>query len=136
MSKNYLLEAGAISETKVSLTKWFSIHLRIKWLWAQTPLLSLKLQIWCLLRTKISLTFRKTTECRFLLKLLRDMIITCSKMQRTDKYSQHSWIILFFKLTSLDKWVSVRLRTKWLWVRIQLLPLNISKNLILNNELD
>ena len=57
------------------------------------PLLSLKLQIWRLLRARSSLTFRQTIECGFTLKLVRDMIITYSQMHRTDKYSQHSSII-------------------------------------------
>ena len=57
------------------------------------PLLSLKLQIWHLLRARSSLTFRPTIEFRFTLKLVRDMIMTYSQMHRTDKYSQHSWII-------------------------------------------
>ena len=39
------------------------------------------------------MTFRKTVECGFALKLVRDMIITYSQMHRTDKYSQHSSII-------------------------------------------
>ena len=29
-------------------------------------------------------------------------------------------IVLVIKLTSLAKWLSVRLRTKWFWVRVQL----------------
>ena len=33
------------------------------------------------------------TECGFTLKCVRDMIITYSQMQRTDKYSQNSSII-------------------------------------------
>ena len=37
--------------------------------------------------------FQAIIECRFSLKLLRDMIITYSHMQRPDKYSQHSSII-------------------------------------------
>ena len=34
-----------------------------------------------------------TIECRFTLKRVRDMIVTYSQMQRTDKYSQRSLII-------------------------------------------
>ena len=56
-------------------------------------LLSLKLQKWHLVQARTSLTFRKTIECRWTLKLALKMIITCSKMQGTDKYSQHSSII-------------------------------------------
>ena len=62
-----------------SLAKWLSVRLRTKWLWVRIPLLSLKLQIWRLLRAWSSLTFRQTTECRFTLKLIRDMIITYSQ---------------------------------------------------------
>ena len=34
-----------------------------------------------------------TIKFGFTLKRVRNMIRTCSLMQRTDKYSQHSWII-------------------------------------------
>ena len=44
-------------------------------------------------------------------------------MHRTDKYSQRSSKLNH--LASLAKWLSVRLRTKWLWVRITLLSLKI-----------
>ena len=43
-------------------------------------------------------------ECRFTLKLLRDMIKTCTQMHRTDKYSQHSSIIWPVRLSG---WVFV-----------------------------
>ena len=52
------------------------VPLRTKWLWVRILLLSLKLQIWRLPRARSSLTFRQTIECRFTLKLVRDMIIT------------------------------------------------------------
>ena len=55
-------------------------------------LLSLKLQVWRLLRARSSLTFRQTRECGFTLKLVGDMKISYSQMHRTDKYSQHSSI--------------------------------------------
>ena len=45
------------------------------------PVAVLKLQIWRLLRSDgawSSLIFRQTIECGFILKLVRDMIITCS----------------------------------------------------------
>ena len=99
-----------------SLAKWLSVRLWTKWLWVWISLLSLKLQIWCLFRARSPLTFRHTIECRFTLKLVRDMIITYSQMYGTDKYSQQ-----LNHLASLAKWLSVRLRTKWLWVRIPLL---------------
>ena len=40
--------------------------------------MSLKLEIWCLLQARSSLTFRQTIECRFTLKLVCDMVITYS----------------------------------------------------------
>ena len=61
---------------RASLAKWLSVRLRTKWLWVLITLLSLKPQIWCLIRARSSLTFRQTIECRFTLKLVRDMIIT------------------------------------------------------------
>ena len=64
--------------TQASLAKYLSVGLRTKWLWFRIPLLSPKLQIWLLLRARSSLTFRQTTECRFTLKLVPDMIITYS----------------------------------------------------------
>ena len=67
--------------------------------------------------SKDFLDIQATIECRFTLKLVRDMIITYSQMQRTDKYSQRSSIIL----VNLAKWFRVRLRTKWLRLRIPLL---------------
>ena len=45
-----------------------------------------------------------TTECRFTLKRVYDMITTYSQMHRTDKYSQHSPIIW---LVWLNGWVFV-----------------------------
>ena len=60
-------------------------------MWVRITLLSL--QMWYLLQTSSSLTFRQTTECGFTLKLVRDVIITYSQMLSTDKYSQHSSII-------------------------------------------
>ena len=49
-----------------------------KWLWVGISLLSRKFQIWRLLRARSSLTFRQTIECRFTLKIVRQMIITYS----------------------------------------------------------
>ena len=60
----------------ISLAKWLSVHLGTKWLWVGIPLLSLKLQVWCLLRARSSFTFKQTTKSRFTLRLVRDMIIT------------------------------------------------------------
>ena len=39
------------------------------------------------------LIFTQTIECRFTLKLVRNMMITYSQLISTDKYSQHSSII-------------------------------------------
>ena len=61
-----------------SLAKWLSVRLLTKWLWVRILLLSRKLQISSLLRARSSLTFRQTIECRFILKIVRDMIITYS----------------------------------------------------------
>ena len=57
------------------------------------------------------------------------MIIT--KMHRTDKYSKRSSIVS--KKPSLPKWLSVRLRTKWLWVRIPLQSLKHFTGLNIKN---
>ena len=45
-------------EILASLAKWLSVCLRTKWLRFQIPLLSLKLQISCLVRIRSSLIFR------------------------------------------------------------------------------
>ena len=39
------------------------------------------------------LDIQATTECRFTLECVRDVIITYNQMHRTDKYSRHSSII-------------------------------------------
>ena len=70
-----------------------SVHLWTKWLWVWIPLLSLKLQIWCLLRARSSLTLKQTIECGFMLRFVHDMMITYNQIHHTDKYSQHSTII-------------------------------------------
>ena len=87
-----------------SLAKWLSVGLLTKWLWIRITLLSLKLQIRRLLWARSSSTFRQTIECRFTLKLVRDMIITYNQMHRTDKYSQH---ILIIWPVWLNGWVFV-----------------------------
>ena len=66
-----------------SLAKSLSVRSRAKWLWVRISLLSLKLQIWCLLRARSSVTFRETIECGFTLKLVRNMIITYSQLLNT-----------------------------------------------------
>ena len=62
---------------------------------------------------------------RFTVKHVRDMIVTYNQMHRTDEYSQHRQ---FNHLASLANWLSVRLRTKQLWVRIPLLSLKLQKS--------
>ena len=47
-------------------------------------------------------------------------ITAYSQMYRADKYSKHSSIMI-----SLAEWLSVRLRTKWLWVQVPLLSLKL-----------
>ena len=49
------------------------------------------------------------------------MITTYSENHRRDNYSQHSQLN---HLPSLAKWLSVRLRAKYVWVRIPLLSLS------------
>ena len=68
------------------------------------------------------LDIQATIECGFTLKRVRDMIRTYSQMHRTDKVLTTQ----LNHLASLAKWLSVRLRTKWLWVRV---PLQIMKRL-------
>ena len=93
----------------------FLASLQTKWLCVRIPFLSLKLVP---VLSKEFLDIEATTECKFTLKRVRDMIITYRQIYRTDKYSQYN------NLSSLAKWSSVRLGTKWLWVRIPLLSIN------------
>ena len=76
----------------VLLNGWMLVY-KLGWLWVQIKLLSLNFQIWRLLVARNSLTFRQTIECKFPLKLVREMIISCSQMHSTDRYSQHNSII-------------------------------------------
>ena len=71
---NYLLRKRSLQPP--SLAKWLSVSLQAKWLWVRNTLLSFKLQVWRLLRSRRSFTFRETIECGFTLKLARGMIIT------------------------------------------------------------
>ena len=66
-----------------SWANWLNVRLRTKGFWVQISLLSLKLQIWCLLRARSSVTFRETIECGFTLELVRNMIITFSQLLNT-----------------------------------------------------
>ena len=56
---------------------------------------------------------------------------------RTHNYLVRTWTLNHLaKLVSLVKWLSVRLRTKWLWVRVQLQTwfiLSINLFVLLNN---
>ena len=72
--------------------------------------------------SKAFFDIQPTIECRFTLNCLCDMITKYSQMHCTDKYSQHSEIIWPVWQSGL----SVRLRTKWLWVQIPLLSLRSS----------
>ena len=76
-----------------SFVKCFSVHLRTNWVWFGISLLSLQLQIWLFLQEGSYFTFKQTIEYGFTLKCLRDMTITYSQIQRTNKYSEHSSII-------------------------------------------
>ena len=68
------------------------LKLRTKWLWVRISLLSLKLQIWCLLWARRSVTFWQTTEYGSTLKLVRDLIIT---YRHIDSLSKSSFCRLF-----------------------------------------
>ena len=63
---NHLVRCCHLNLNLESLNHWIS-------------LLSLKLQIWCLLRVRSSLTFRLTIECWFRPKLVRDKIMIYSR---------------------------------------------------------
>ena len=75
-----------------SLGKWLSVRLRAKWLWVWFTLLSLKLQIWRLLRARSPLRFRQTIECGFTLKLVRDMIITYRQIHFWSQFQLFSFL--------------------------------------------
>ena len=89
-----------------SFTKWLSVPLRTKWLWVRIPLPSLKLQTWRLLRARSSLTFRRTLECRFTLKLVRDMIITHNQIDLIQRHSgEHSLERMLEEMKVISKYV-------------------------------
>ena len=77
-TSNHLVRKRTLNQF---LAKWLIVHLQTKWLLVRIPLLSLKLQLWHLLQARSSLTFRQIIECRFTLKLTRDMVITYSLAQ-------------------------------------------------------
>ena len=81
------------AQSFANLAKCLSLHLRTNWFCVRIPLLSLKLQIWRLLRARSFFTFRQTMVCRFTLKLVWYMVITYIQLHRTDMLSRHSSII-------------------------------------------
>ena len=60
-----------------------------------------------LVLNKNFLDIQATIESEITLISVRDIIRTNSQMHRPDKFNY---------LSSLDKWLSLNLRTKWLWV--------------------
>ena len=76
--------------------KLLSVRLRTKWLWVRISLLSRKFQIWHLVRARNSLTFRQTIEPGFTLKLVRNMIITCSQITFTANLDRARNTTTFF----------------------------------------
>ena len=86
---------------KPRMAKWF----RPNWLngWVVIYKLSgcgfescckwLRLQMLCLFQAMMSLDIQATAECGFTLKHIHDMVRAYSKMQHTDKYSQHGSVI-------------------------------------------
>ena len=59
-----------------SFAEWLIVCLQTKWLQVRISMLSVKLQIWCLLGARRSLTFRQTIKYGFTPELVCDMIIT------------------------------------------------------------
>ena len=57
-TQNHLVRKQILNHL-AKLAKWLSGRLRTKWFWVPVQLLSLKLQISCLLWARISLTFRQ-----------------------------------------------------------------------------
>ena len=104
MSRNALIEAGAKSELFVYELSSCELESSCSQASDFAPVAS-----------KEFLDIQATIECAFTPKRVRDMIRTYSQMYRTDKYSTQ-----LNHLVSLANWLSVRLRAKWLWVRVQL----------------
>ena len=98
-----------------SLAKWLSVRLQTKWLWVRVPFQSLKLQISHLFRARSSLKFRQLQSVDSLWNMLNyHQRFELQRKLWVRKHEKH----LFSYLASLAKWLSVRLRTKWLWVRV------------------
>ena len=71
--------------------------------------------------SKEFLEIQATIESGFTLRRVRDMTRTYSQMHRTNKYSKQNSIIWpVWPNGWVAKWLSVRLRAKWFWVRVQL----------------
>ena len=99
-----------------SLAKWLSVHLQIKWLQVQVQFTVTQTSNFAPISSKEFLDIQATRVwIHFEMHTWHEK--TYSQMPHTDKYSQHSFII---KEASLAKRLSVRLRTKWLSVRVQL----------------
>ena len=69
---------------------------------------------YCPVSSKEFLDIQVTIECRFLLKCVRDMIRKEDTSICTVQISTHNTVQSF---RQLSKWLSVHLRTKWLWFR-------------------
>ena len=102
--KRTLNHLAKLAKKKAILVKRFSVGLRTKWIWVRIQLLSLKLQICYLLRARSSLTFETRTW-------YDNNTVKCTVQISTRNTAQS-----FKKMASLAKWLSVRLRTEWLWV--------------------
>ena len=69
-----------------------NLHSIVAWM-LRNSLLETKTSDIALVSSKEFLDIHATIKCRFILKRVRDMIRTCSQMDRTDRYSEHSSII-------------------------------------------
>ena len=98
-----------------NLAKWLSVHLRAKWLWIRIALPSLKIQLWRLLWTRSSSTFKQTIECGFTLKTdmwhdnnIQSVILTGKfislKPSLFAKSFQILWFFLDYGLPDLNIW--------------------------------
>ena len=103
-----------------SLAKWLSDHLWTRWLWVPVLLPSLRFQISHLSRAKSSLIFRQLQSEESFQKLMWQHKNTES-VHHVDKYSKHRSIFR----ASLAIWLSVLVRTTWLWIRIPLQSLRM-----------
>ena len=65
------------------------------------------------------LDIQATIECGFTLKRVRDKITQSNGLYRFVLTTQLNHLV------SLTKWLSARLRAKWLWVRPRLLSLKL-----------